>query len=465
MSRTLNLWDDVVKPWPKQREFAQAVMRHIYVLFGGAAGPGKSYMLRWMLVYLLVHWYQTLKLRRVRVGLFCEDYPSLNDRHLEKIRSEFPAWLGTFNESRREYRLHKKYGGGIIVFRNLDRPEKYQSVDFAAIAVDELTKNPRSVFDALRFRLRWPKIEFSPFLGATNPGSVGHAWVKKLWIDRDFSGDEDEQLDPNDFAYIPALADDNPSLPASYHRMLASLPPKLRKAFKDGDWNIFVGQYFDEWRTGYHTCKPRAIPAHWTNRRVVVDWGYGVPWSCHFYVRDEDLWAREKIHRWYVYREFYETRVRDEDQAKRIRDAMLDDWNAAPKDGPKPRFVCVGDPAMWNKKPEQAVSVADIYAKYKVHMVKANNDRVPGWQRLREYLSEQEDGQPAIIWFDTCTSAIRTIPALVHDKMHPEDTAQGPEVDDHAADETRYFVMNVGPIELHAVQPPDRSSYGFGTKR
>ncbi len=462
MSKSKIQISELVKPFPKQREFLTSARTHKYTLFGGAAGPGKSYILRWWLIIQLLRWFVELRLRNVRVGLFCEDYPSLEDRHISRIKTEFPSWLGTYNEQHHDFTLDPCYGGGVMSFRNLDKAEKYQSVEFAAIAVDELTQNDRTVFDLLRSRLRWPGIEFSPFAAATNPGGRGHAWVKKLWVDRDFSGD-DAVLDPGQFIYIPAKAEDNPALPASYHQTLDSLPESLRKAYRDGDWNIFVGQFFTEWRADLHVCKPFEVPATWLNHKISVDWGYGAPWSAHFWVRDEDAWTQQRIQRWYCYHELYEKMMKDHEQARMIRSVInIVDKHQKERGGQPIRWSGVGDPAMWSKKPGYNTSVADVYLghPYRVPIHPANNERVLGWQRVRQFLDVQEDGKPAIIYWNTCHNAIRTIPAQVYDKLDPEDLDT--EAEDHAADDLRYFVMSLGPIEP---RQQVQETYGFATMR
>ena len=110
--------------FPKQKEAQLASTRFKFVLFGGSVGSGKSRWLRWMMLYWLMKFYDKYDIKGIRAGLFCEDYPSLNDRHLTKIKYEFPSWLGRFNESKHEFTLSAEYGGGIIAFRNLDDPQK-----------------------------------------------------------------------------------------------------------------------------------------------------------------------------------------------------------------------------------------------------------------------------------------------------------------------------------------------------
>ncbi|MDB5541603.1 MAG: hypothetical protein JWQ89_3330 [Devosia sp.] len=425
---------EVVNPWPRQKEFLNATRDHEYTLFGGAAGPGKSYILRWWLVDLLLKWAAAGHVG-VRVGLFCEDYPALRDRHLSKVRTDFPAWLGRLNETQHEFRLHPHYGGGVLAFRNLDRPEKYQSVEFAAIAVDELTQNQRETFDVLRARKRWPGITFSPFAAATNPGGIGHVWVKQLWVDRDFSGD-DSRLDPSSFAFVPARAGDNPALPESYISTLNTLPEKLRKAFLLGDWNIFVGQFFDEWDSSLHVVKPFAIPKEWP-RWCGIDYGNAAPMCC--------LWlARAPDRTIYVYRELYVTRYTDVQQARAILELSKGErilWRYA-------------DPSMWSREPN-GVSIAQAYTDQLCEIVQANNDRRAGWLRLRELLKvDATTKKPRLQVFETCPNLIRTLPGLVHDRIDVEDVDTDGE--DHAPDALRYG----GMAEAQAPQPPTKVRFG-----
>lgn len=220
--------------FPKQLEALHASKRFKFTLFGGSVGSGKSRWLRWACVYWLMDYYSRYQIPGVRAGLFCEDYPSLNDRHLTKIKFEFPDWLGTYNEARKEFTLKPEYGSGIIAFRNLDDPSKYLSVEFAVIAIDEINRNPKTTFDMLRSRHRWPGIKDVKFLAGCNP--MGEAWVKNMWVKRLFSPDEKEQYE---FVFVPALPTDNPFLPIEYYKSLESLPETQRKAYLEGNWDAF----------------------------------------------------------------------------------------------------------------------------------------------------------------------------------------------------------------------------------
>lgn len=233
MNEEIN-FSELTKFFEKQQVALDATKKWKYVLFGGSVGSGKSYWIRWTTVYWLMYYYAKYGIEGVRAGIFCEDYPSLNDRHLTKIKFEFPSWLGTYNDSKKEFTLAKKWGSGIIAFRNLDDPSKYLSVEFAVIAIDEVNRNPKATFDMLRSRHRWPGISDVKFFAACNP--LGEAWVKNMWVKRIFPPEEKEQYE---FVYIPALPTDNPHLPESYYKTLDNLPEVQRKAYLEGNWDAF----------------------------------------------------------------------------------------------------------------------------------------------------------------------------------------------------------------------------------
>ncbi len=227
-------FSELSKFLPKQKDAQEASKRFKFVLYGGSLGSGKSYWLRWMMVYWLMKMYAKYNIKGIRAGLFCEDYPSLEDRHLSKVKYEFPAWLGTYNQQRHEFTLAPEYGSGVIAFRNLDDPEKYLSVEFAIMGVDEINRNTVVTFRELRKRLRWAGIKDVRFLAACNP--IGEAWVKNWWVKRMFPPEENEQYE---FVFVPALPTDNPYLDASYYKSLESLPENQRKAFLEGNWDAF----------------------------------------------------------------------------------------------------------------------------------------------------------------------------------------------------------------------------------
>jgi hypothetical protein len=224
----------------KQWEALYASEKFKFTLYGGSMGSGKSYWLRWACIWWLLKLAGETKLPGIRAGLFCEDYGALNDRHISKMKTEFPQDLGTYNEQRHEFQLHERFGSGIIAFRNLDDPSKYLSSEFAVVAVDELIKNAKSTFDILRTRMRWVGIPNPRFISATNPGE---GWVKQYFIEKNFPPSEQEG---KEFCYIAALPKDNPYLPKEYFTSLESLPEAERKAYLEGDWSAFERNMDDE---------------------------------------------------------------------------------------------------------------------------------------------------------------------------------------------------------------------------
>lgn len=218
----------------KQNEALTATKRFRFVFYGGSMGAGKSYFLRWACLYWLLKIWAHKKQLGTRVALFCEDYPALADRQISRVKTEFPSYFGDYHEQSHEFRLKPCFGSGVLCFRNLDDPSKYQSSEFAMIAVDELPKNSFNTFAMLRTRLRWPGIREPKFLGAGNPG--GEAWVKQYFVDRAFPPNEQEK---GDFCYVRALPTDNPHLPPEYFKSLESLPEIERRAYLEGDWGAF----------------------------------------------------------------------------------------------------------------------------------------------------------------------------------------------------------------------------------
>lgn len=279
-SQTALSLEKLINPTDRQGDFLNAIAKYDFVLYGGAAGGGKSYILRWWLVLYLWQVYHYLGLRHVVVGLFCETYKDLTDRQISKIVAEFPESLGRLANTKEyglAFVLREEFGGGAILLRNLDEPTKYQSVEFAAIAVDELTKNEKKVFDALRFRLRWPGIERPKFGAATNPGDIGGDWVKDFWIKGKFPP-EMESL-ASQFAFIQAKVSDNPYATETYKARLKTLPPDMARRFCDGDWDLPEGAYF----TGFdaelveldHDEFVRLWrPQYWQPIWISIDWGF-----------------------------------------------------------------------------------------------------------------------------------------------------------------------------------------------
>ena len=432
--QNLNFEYQIAKFQPRQIELCKQFDTGLYkfLLYGGALGGGKSYGLRWFAVRFLMMIFAKYGLTWVNVMLACENYPALKDRQLQKISREFPDWLGKNYTDHKDYGrcfiLSPEYGNGIICFRNLDDPAKYASSEFAAILVDELTKNDYDVFTFLRQRLRWPGLKDieCPFVGGTNPGSVGHGWVKALWMDRIY-GDEwaptfEQPIDYREqFCYIPSKADDNKYIDATYWGMLNTLPEAIRKAFRDGDWNVFVGQAFREWSPPMHVVDgDLPVP---DNAPIVMtyDWGFGAPFSIGWWWIDND----GRVYRfdeWYGWNGSPNQglRMTDTDIAKGIiaKEKGLGIWGRV-------NSRLAGSDC-FQKRPNylgggQGPSTMEVFRDNGLTLRPADDkNRIAKIKQMHERLRHDQD-MPMMKVYPNCKQFIRTLPNLVVDENNIED--------------------------------------------
>ena len=285
-----------------------------------------------------------------------------------------------------------------------------------------------------------------------NPGGIGHAWVKSLFIDAappnatyyvDTTGEEPIVAAEPDgdgvwqrYRFVPSTVHDNQELlkrDPGYVRRLQSTGGSLARAWLEGDWDQFEGQFFKEWRRNVHVIAPLPIPADWP-RFHATDYGLSAP-SC-------TLWAvrSPKTGRIFVYRERYERDKTADQQALKIKL-----WST----GEQFRMA-VGDPSMWNRE-STGRSIAQQFAQHGVGLAKATNDRPAGWAKLREYLAWTEQQPPKLQVFSTCTNLVRTLPAMVHDPITVEDLDTDGE--DHAVDALRYLVMAIDVTRTKRLEP------------
>lgn len=424
---------------PKQMEAHERVMQARFILYGGAAGGGKSYFLRWEAIYQCMYIFQKYGIKNVRVGIFCEDYPALKERHLAKVQYEFPGWLGSLNMSEHEFRLAPEYGGGVIAFRNLDDPSKYVSAEFCSILVDELTKNDVKVFQFLVMRLRWADVETidTKFIAASNPGGIGHGWVKEIWINKDYRNYPLLQRQPELVAYIKALYKDNKYVPEDYGDTLSMMgSEQLIKAYRDGSWDIFDGKFFTEFDRDVHVIDPYDDPLtlELFNQLPIycgLDYGFRAPSSV--------LFARYWDGEWIIFDEIYVK----EKTYEELRDLII---------AKHPTVELIfADPAIWAKK-DSPTSGADKLAPLALRQ--AMNERVMGWTILREYFRTNR-----IKIFSHCIHLIRTIPDMVHNEKRIEDLDTKGE--DHAVDSLRYLIVT----HKHVIAQEEVLTYGGQRKQ
>lgn len=323
-----------------------------------------------------------------------------------------------------------------------------QSAEFALILVDELTKNTYDTFTHLRTRLRWPGLEDIEclFVAGTNPGSIGHSYCKQLWLDKAFP---DEFIHPIDyrsqFTYVPSKATDNPHLDKAYWSMLNTLPLSLRKAFRDGDWNVFVGQAFQEWTPSVHVIKPLMIPRG-APIYMTFDWGFGAPFSVGWWWVDADGRVY-RFNEWYGWNGTANQGLRlpDTDVVDGIikRESKMGDLDLG-------RIVRIAGPDCFQKRPDyrgggQGPSTFEVFAQKGIYLQCGDPNRELKLRQFRERLRIPRDERgeivelPKMLIYENCEHFIRTIPTLTQDKNNLEDIDQQGE--DHVFDESSHICM------------------------
>ena len=425
----------VYLPLPVQVDFHRCGSP--YLLFGGAAGGTKSHASRWdahLRGTTIANW-RGLLLRRT--------YGELEGTHIDELQKEKRILGCEYNKG--DYQFLYPGTGAILQLGHCDSPEaveRYLSDEFDAIYFDELVTFLERQFLQIQARARStnPLVTLELVRGATNPGGVGSRWVRRRFIDHNITPDEDSEYDPAEWSYLPAKLEDNPYLDRRYERKLLSLPVDLRRAYRDGDWDIFPGQFFGEWRNAKHVARievPTDIP-----RICAVDWGYNRPGWCGWFVVLPD--GRTYVEDEYVFSQTIAMEV-----ARRIKQRTLER-------GIHVRYT-VADTQMWESSGEGGESIAETFRKMGVPCQKADKARVIGWQRVRHWLADAPDEKPWLVIAPSCAYLARTLPSLVSDKHNPEDIDS--EGDDHAADAVRYFVMSRPAPWLNEVrrEPPVNS--------
>jgi phage terminase large subunit len=434
-------------PFPKQQRFHRSPAK--YRLFGGAAGPGKSKALL-MEAVLQAHEHagaNTLLLRRT--------FPELEQSLLHYFRRDIPKELyRTFNDSKH---VVEWWNGSTTRFgycHSENDVYQYQGGEFLFIGIDELTLFTLRQWQFLTSRNRCPTADAFPCMaGATNPGNIGHAWVKSLWVDgKPAAGMEAaEEYDPADYEFIAARVDDNPIYAAdeNYLKTLRSLPSHLRRAFLDGDWDVFAGQYFDKFDFARHVVRPEEINwKEWWPRWIALDWGFEHPAAVYWHaaipsqsavVRPADFGMRrgetsspaaDAGHSQVVtYREYVTRRTPPRELAREI--IGRSDFN-----GTQERIdaIYLSPDAFARRTDEASIAeqMGDVLAAAGFpRPIPADNDRIGGWMLMYQMLAAGE-----WILTENCIELIRTLPSLIRDTARIEDVEK---MDgDDPADAARY---------------------------
>ena len=384
---------------PKQNLFIKADRDE--VLFGGAAGGGKSYA---QIVDALIY---ALKYPGSKQLILRRTYPELDKSIIRQSLALYPAKLFKYTASTHTGIF---YNGSIIDYGYCDGENdvfRYQSAEFDVIRFDELTHFTRDMYIYLQSRLRGVNGYPKQMKSSTNPGGVGHKWVKERFIDISPPMDK-TVIGEQSRIFIPSLVTDNSFLMAkdkSYIKRLENLPEKERKALLYGSWDIFEGQYFNEWNRDIHTCNPFKLPKEY-KRYIAMDYGLDML-AAYFIAVDEKENA-------YVYKEIYQSNLIISRAANAIKGRINEDITAI-----------YAPPDMWNRRQDSGKSVAGIFAAMGLPLTKSVNDRETGWYAVKEYLQIKE-GKSRLKIFTNCVNLIRTLPALTHDDKNVNDVANTP---------------------------------------
>ncbi len=462
--------DDILgyKPFPKQRQFHKSPAK--YRLFGGAAGPGKS---KALLMEAVV---QALDHPNVNTLLLRRTFPELETSLLHYFRRDVPRELYVaFHESKH---LVEWANGSTTRFGYCASEHdvyQYQGAEYLFIGIDELTLFTLRQWQFLTSRNRCPVPgTFSCMAGATNPGNIGHAWVKALWIDKQPAPgmERPEEYDAQDYDFIPARFFDNPIYAAdkNYQKTLLALPTNLKRAFFDGDWEVFAGQYFDRFDLGRNTARAEEIEWQpWWPRWISIDWGFEHPAATYWHAQAPGSLAvsgasggsfglagnaRAQPDSCVVtYREYVTHRTSPRDLAREIIARSVGSEQRSPagkfsatasafpslENGREKIAAIYLSPDAFARRTDDASiaeQMGDVFAEEGFpRPTPADDDRIGGWMLMYQMLDAGE-------WLltDNCVELIRTLPTLVRDSVRIEDVEK---MDgDDAADAARYGLIS-----------------------
>lgn len=414
-----------------QREFFAS--RCKYTAYGGARGGGKTWASSRKAIGGALRW------PGIKILMIRREYDDMRNSLIEPMLAILPQEIATYNGT-----LNIIYfvNGSTIKFGNMPGygaavAGKYQGQEYDWIFMEEATQFIEQEFRGLGACLRGVNKIPKRFYLTCNPGGVGHHWVKRLFVSREFRDGEN----PADYCFIKATVEDNKDLMESspdYVQALDLLPEDIRNAHRYGDWDALAGTYFSEFRPELHTCKPFRIPDEWPRYRA-FDYGLDM-FAC--------LWiAVDFSGRCYVYREYCESDLVVSDAARVMRACTPPEERVS---------FTIAPPDMWNRQKDSGKNMAELFMQNGIGLLKASNSRIQGWLALKELMKLRKDGKPGLIIFSDCKSLIEFLPALQHDTKNPSDCAKEPHEITHAPDALRYFaVMRTMPAIKNAVITPE----------
>lgn len=425
---------------PSERQKLFLSDKHKHVAFGGARGGGKSWAVRTKAKLL------SARYPGIRILIVRRTYPELINNHITQLRAD-TLGIAVYND---RDKVLKFVNGSKIYFtycqydKDLDR---LQGQEYDVIFLDEATQLSEFQMKAISACLRGVNSFPKRIYYTCNPGGQGHHFIKRLFIDRQY---EEGEI-PEDYSFIQSLVTDNKALMAEqpdYVKQLEALPQKLREAWLYGNWDIFEGQFFEDFIANpnaekTHVIEPFDIPSGWQIYRS-FDFGYAKPFSCGWWAIDYDGVA-------YRILELYGCTKEPNEGVKWTPQKIFSEIHRIECEHPwlkGKKIIGVADPSIWDAS--RGESVYDVAAKHGVYFSAGDNNRIPGWMQCHYRLAFDDNGYAMMYVFSNCKAFIRTIPLLMFDECKPEDLDTSQE--DHVADEWRYFCMS-RPIKPRANIP------------
>ncbi len=433
--------NEVWEAHPKQEE---ALKRREYeILYGGARGGGKTDCgLVWLVGEKLD-------------GRWIHEHPNYRALVIRKNADDLSDWVDRAHNMFGRLGVSIAYRPAIIRFKSgatirtghlkdEQAYTKYQGHEYQRELIEELTQIPNEkrylqLISSCRSTI--PELKPQIFC-TTNPGGSGHGWVKKRFVDPAPPGTPfTDKTSGRSRIFIKSLIDDNPTLMVNdpdYVKFLEALKDtdeELWKAWRLGSWDTFAGQFFREFRSDLHTCKP-FTPKSEIVKHAGVDWGRIAPFAFLAGAFDVvKLKDGRVFNRVWIYKEIDGVEKNPKEWAKIIkRQVNIDE------------FVRISaDPSMFTKGDDNSISIADQFKKKDIRMKPASNDRIGGWSVVHDWLSLAPDGLPYLIITENCHDLITTLPELVHDENRVEDVDTTG--NDHWADALRYMLKHVKWID------------------
>jgi hypothetical protein len=424
---------------PKQALVLQTEANEI--LYGGAAGGGKSHLVRALFILLCT------EIPGFQAYLFRRHSNDLEKNHLEGpkgFHAMLAPWtsVGLAEIVKGQIRFWNGSKIWLCHCKDEDDIYQYQGAEMHSLAIDEATQFTEKMYRFLRSRLRVPglavpatwKARLPIALLTANPIGVGVEWVRRFFVDN-CTPTTIRKMPVADGGmirqFVPALLEDNPSMALDDPQYEAKLEgigsPALVRAMRYGDWSAIEGAYFAD----FHKIiiKPFEIPAHWVRFRS-YDHGFARPFSVGWWAVSSGDYEAFRPGELIRYREWYGCEEPNEGQRLSIGEICKGILAA---DAGDPIDYSVADPAIFAE--DGGESIAESFRLGGVSFRRGDNKRIPGWQQMHNRMKGYDD-RPMVWCFDTCVHSIRTIPFLVHDELRCEDLDTDGE--DHAADEWRY---------------------------